>query len=212
MSTPPQPPRGLRISDADRERAAERLQTAMAEGRITFTELDERLAAVYAARYEAELLPPLADLPGAAPAPPPVPARTPTVLRAGMSGIKRTGAWSVPARLRVQSVMGTVLLDFSRAENPHPVVEIELEIAAGSAKLLLPTTPPPTSTASSRPWGRSRAGCRRNPGPAAPTSWCAAAAAWERWSCAAASTSPATTSDPFSTQRLTTAPTALYGY
>jgi hypothetical protein len=138
MSTPPQPPRGLRISDADRERAAERLQTAMAEGRITFTELDERLAAVYAARYEAELLPPLADLPGAAPAPPPVPARTPTVLRAGMSGIKRTGAWSVPARLRVQSVMGTVLLDFSRAENPHPVVEIELEIAAGSAKLLLP--------------------------------------------------------------------------
>ena len=138
MSTPPQPPRGLRISDADRERAAERLQTAMAEGRITFTELDERLAAVYAARYEAELLPPLADLPGATPAPPPVPARTPTVLRAGMSGIKRTGAWSVPARLRVQSVMGTVLLDFSRAENPHPVVEIELEIAAGSAKLLLP--------------------------------------------------------------------------
>jgi hypothetical protein len=138
MSTPPQPPRGLRISDADRERAAERLQTAMAEGRITFTELDERLAAVYAARYEAELLPPLADLPGAAPAPPPVPARTPTVLRAGMSGIKRSGAWSVPARLRVQSVMGTVLLDFSRAENPHPVVEIELEIAAGSAKLLLP--------------------------------------------------------------------------
>jgi hypothetical protein len=138
MSTPPQPPRGLRISDADRERAAERLQTAMAEGRITFTELDERLGAVYAARYEAELLPPLADLPGATPAPPPVPARTPTVLRAGMSGIKRTGAWSVPARLRVQSVMGTVLLDFSRAENPHPVVEIELEIAAGSAKLLLP--------------------------------------------------------------------------
>jgi hypothetical protein len=138
MSTPPQPPRGLRISDADRERAAERLQTAMAEGRITFTELDERLAAVYAARYEAELLPPLADLPGATPAPPPVPARTPTVLRAGMSGIKRTGAWSVPARLRVQSVMGTVLLDFSQAENPHPVVEIELEIAAGSAKLLLP--------------------------------------------------------------------------
>ena len=138
MSTPPQPPRGLRISDADRERAAERLQTAMAEGRITFTELDERLAAVYAARYEAELLPPLADLPGATPAPPPVPARTPTVLRAGMSGIKRTGAWSVPARLRVQSLMGTVLLDFSRAENPHPVVEIELEIAAGSAKLLLP--------------------------------------------------------------------------
>ena len=60
------------------------------------------------------------------------------MLRAGLSGIKRTGAWSVPARLRVQSVMGSVLLDFCRADNPHPVVEIELDIAAGSAKLLLP--------------------------------------------------------------------------
>ena len=36
-----------------------------------------------------------------------------------ISGIKRTGQWSVPARLRVQSVLGTVLLDFSRAENPR---------------------------------------------------------------------------------------------
>jgi hypothetical protein len=141
MSTPPSEPRGLRISDADRQRAAERLQVAMAEGRITLAELDERLAVVYGARYEAELLPPLADLPALVRPAPPVPvapAGPATVLRAGISGIKRTGQWSVPARLRVQSVLGTVLLDFSRAENPHPVVEIELDIAAGSAKLLLP--------------------------------------------------------------------------
>jgi hypothetical protein len=141
MSTSPPEPRGLRISDADRARAAERLQVAMAEGRITLVELDERLAVVYGARYEADLLPPLADLPGPVPMAPPVPTRPagpPTVLRAGFSGIKRTGAWVVPARLRVQSVMGSVLLDFCRAQNPHPVVEIELDIAAGSAKLLLP--------------------------------------------------------------------------
>ena len=58
----PDPP-GLRISDADRERAAERLHTALSEGRITLSELEERLAVVYAARYEADLHPPLADLP-----------------------------------------------------------------------------------------------------------------------------------------------------
>ena len=74
-----QPPPGIRISDADRERAAARLQQALAEGRITLDELEERLAVVYAARYAADLLPPFADLPGddvvpvqhAAPVPPP---------------------------------------------------------------------------------------------------------------------------------------------
>ena len=59
-----QSPRGLRISDADRERAAARLQQALAEGRITLDELEERLTVVYAARYAADLLPPLEDLPG----------------------------------------------------------------------------------------------------------------------------------------------------
>jgi Domain of unknown function (DUF1707) len=141
MSTSPPESRGLRISDADRARAAERLQVAMAEGRITMAELEERLAVVYGARYEGELVPPLADLPGPEPAGVPVPAvpsGPATVLRAGMATIKRTGAWSVPARLRVQSLVGSVLLDFTRADNPHPVVEVELEIAAGSVKLLLP--------------------------------------------------------------------------
>ena len=64
-----QPPRGIRISDADRERAAARLQQAMAEGRITVTELEERLGVVYAARYAADLREPFADLPGTAPTP-----------------------------------------------------------------------------------------------------------------------------------------------
>ena len=60
------------------------------------------------------------------------------VLKAGMSTIKRTGPWRVPPRIRVLSSMGSVLLDFCDAENPHPVVEVELELGAGSAKLLVP--------------------------------------------------------------------------
>ena len=64
MSLPPPDPPGVRISDSDRERAAERLDQAFAEGRITVAELEERVAAVYAALYAAELRPPLADLPG----------------------------------------------------------------------------------------------------------------------------------------------------
>lgn len=41
----------IRISDADREQATGRLHTALAEGRITLVELDERAGQVYAARF-----------------------------------------------------------------------------------------------------------------------------------------------------------------
>lgn len=139
--TQPQP--GIRISDADRERAAARLQQALAEGRITLSELEERLAVVYAARYAADLLPPFADLPGneivAVPpaAPAPQPADRPLVLRTGMGTLRRSGPWTVPSRIRVQSVMGTVILDFGDTTVP-PVVDVSLELGAGSARLLLP--------------------------------------------------------------------------
>jgi len=143
---PPDParPPGIRISDADRERAAQRLHEALAEGRITVQELEERLSAVYAAKYEVDLIPPLIDLPGGQiavlPTSVPVAAANaePVVLKAGMSTIKRTGAWSVPAKLRVQTGMGSVVLDFVEADNPHPVVEVELDLGAGSAKLIVP--------------------------------------------------------------------------
>jgi hypothetical protein len=139
-----QPPPGIRISDADRERAAARLQQALAEGRITLDELEERLAVVYAARYAADLLPPFADLPGdhvvavpqAAPAPAPSTDR-PLLLRAGMGTLRRSGPWTVPSRIRVQSVMGSVILDFCDTTVPS-VVDVALELGAGSARLLLP--------------------------------------------------------------------------
>ncbi|MGH3587041.1 MAG: DUF1707 SHOCT-like domain-containing protein [Pseudonocardia sp.] len=136
--------RGIRISDSDRERAAQRLHQALAEGRITVSELEERLAVVYAARYEADLRPPLADLPGADVAVPPAAAlaapsdAAPVVLRAGMSTIKRSGMWDVPSRLRLQSAMGSVVLDFCDTVLPHPVIDIEVDLGAGSAKLLVP--------------------------------------------------------------------------
>ena len=138
---PPDPP-GIRISDADRERAATRLQQAMAEGRITLSELEERLAVVYAAKYEADLRPPLADLPGdpvAAVVPAAVrPAGRPLVLKAGMSTLKRTGDWDVPPLLKLHSGMGTIVLDFCDTVVRHPVVDIEVDIGAGTVRLLLP--------------------------------------------------------------------------
>ncbi len=138
-----QPPPGIRISDADRERAAARLQQALVEGRITLDELEERLTVVYAARYAADLLPPFADLPGddVVPMPhaaaPPAPMDRPLLLRSGMGTLRRSGPWAVPSRIRVQSVMGSVILDFGDTTVPT-VVDVSLELGAGSARLLLP--------------------------------------------------------------------------
>ena len=54
----------LLASDTERERIAERLRAAAADGRLTLAESDERQAAAYAARTRAELTPLVSDLPG----------------------------------------------------------------------------------------------------------------------------------------------------
>jgi hypothetical protein len=151
-------PRRYRISDADRERAAQRLHGAMAEGRITFAELDERLAQVYAALHAEDLEPPLADLPpehtapsGLAVAPPtsttaaptawqpaPPAGPAPVLLKSGVGDIKRNGPWQVPPVLEVQSTMGDTVLDFTRAVLPQQVVEVRVKLGAGDVKLILP--------------------------------------------------------------------------
>ena len=56
-------PGDLRAGDADRERVAERLRTALDEGRLNLHEYDERLRGAYAAKTYAELDALLTDLP-----------------------------------------------------------------------------------------------------------------------------------------------------
>ena len=56
-------PSELRVSDQQRERAAQELREHFASGRITEEELDERVQAAYSARTEHELSTLLADLP-----------------------------------------------------------------------------------------------------------------------------------------------------
>ncbi|MFF1353598.1 DUF1707 domain-containing protein [Streptomyces sp. NPDC058297] len=63
----------LRASDADRDRVAEVLRDALAEGRLDMEEFDERLEAAYKARTYGELAPLTRDLPGAGAAAPATP-------------------------------------------------------------------------------------------------------------------------------------------
>jgi hypothetical protein len=84
----------LRIGDAERDAVAEVLRTAFAEGRLSDGELDERLAATYAAKTAGELVPLTRDLPpvGAVrPSPPPAPAAPPAP--AGPAPARHRSAW-----------------------------------------------------------------------------------------------------------------------
>jgi uncharacterized protein DUF1707 len=123
----PADPRRLRVADADRDRAAELLRQAAAEGRITFDELDERLSLAYAAKTFADLAALTSDLPGpGVSAPVPMSRRVqapdlaadapiPKFSIAIMSGMKRAGPWLVPPTYTALAVMGGVELDLRHA-------------------------------------------------------------------------------------------------
>ena len=55
----------MRVSDRDRQAAAERLRLALGEGRLDLLEYDDRLARAYAAVTHADLEPLFTDLPAA---------------------------------------------------------------------------------------------------------------------------------------------------
>jgi Domain of unknown function (DUF1707) len=57
----------MRASDADRQAVADRLRTALDEGRLDLSEYDERLQKTYAAKTYGDLNGLLDDLPGAVP-------------------------------------------------------------------------------------------------------------------------------------------------
>lgn len=137
----------MRASDTDRERVAEILRDAAAEGRITLDELDERLDETYRARTYAELAPITEDLPvpdngGTVAARPGVPSTSGSgevlELKAKAGTIARRGNWRVPGRIVVVNPYGDTRLNFREATLLNSVIEIDLTASWGDAKLVLP--------------------------------------------------------------------------
>lgn len=140
-------PSQLRISDADRHRVSEVLREAAGEGRIDLEELEERLEAAYAARTYADLVPITRDLPaGATGRLPERAADAVPVYAAGashteerhlaiLSGLGRTGVWTVPARLTVHCFMGGAQLDLRRAQFAASEVVITVNALMGGADI-----------------------------------------------------------------------------
>lgn len=129
----------MRASDADREKVADVLREAYAEGRLTRAEHEERLAETYQAMTYGDLIPVMRDLPvppgtlaipgvnSLAVAPQAPPATTGIVINPALasketedaiaifSGFKRSGAWTVPPEMSAVCVFGGGELDLTEA-------------------------------------------------------------------------------------------------
>ncbi|MEU0163696.1 DUF1707 domain-containing protein [Streptomyces sp. NPDC006261] len=140
----------IRASDADRDRIADILREAMAEGRLTADEHAERVDLVYRAKTVGELQPLVRDLPaassGAAPRPGPQPYAYgpespdgPTDnLVAVFSSATRKGRWRVGPRTNAFSLFGSVEIDLTEALFSQRLTVINATSIFGSVEIRVP--------------------------------------------------------------------------
>ncbi|MFG2892662.1 DUF1707 domain-containing protein [Streptomyces sp. NPDC048248] len=147
----------LRASDTDRERVAEILRDAVAEGRLAMEEFQERLEATYAARTYGELEPITADLPAAtAPtAPGPLSLRKEGGARswAGrivsgahgsttgvgvLGGFQRKGRWTIGRRFTAVCCIGGGEIDLREADFAGAEIVITCYAVMGGVQLVVP--------------------------------------------------------------------------
>ncbi|MFK0155317.1 DUF1707 domain-containing protein [Streptomyces sp. NPDC090493] len=142
----------LRASDADRERVAEILRDALAEGRLDMEEFEERLEATYKARTYGELTPITRDLPST----PTVSLTKPAVPNgswggrivggegtsswavAVMSGFQRKGRWTVPRRFNSFAFWGGGEIDLREANFADGEVVINCIAIMGGMSVIVP--------------------------------------------------------------------------
>ncbi|MCG7528628.1 DUF1707 domain-containing protein [Streptomyces sp. OfavH-34-F] len=140
----------IRASDADRDRIADILREALAEGRLTADEHAERIDSVYRAKTVGELEPLVRDLPApAGPAPGtataspyaygPEPASGPAEnLVAIFSSSTRRGRWRVGARTNAFSLFGSVEIDLTEALFGQRLTVINATSVFGSVDIRVP--------------------------------------------------------------------------
>ncbi|MGW3943621.1 DUF1707 SHOCT-like domain-containing protein [Streptomyces phaeochromogenes] len=142
----------LRASDADRDRTADILREALAEGRLTAEEHSERVEDVFRAKTVGELEPLVADLPVAhrsrraatfAPAPNrPTPGTVPPVAEenvvAVFSAAVRKGRWRIGRRTHAYAIFGSVEIDLSEAVFEHQQVVIKAIAVFGNVEVRVP--------------------------------------------------------------------------
>jgi hypothetical protein len=142
----------MRISDADRDRAASVLNDALAEGRLSPEEHSQRLDAAFAAKTQADIAPLVSDIPGASaslatPVGPLARTGSASVAKTGgsrsrmisvFSGISRKGVWQVPQQVDAVSVFGETDLDLREAVLPPGEIRIRAISVLGGVDVVVP--------------------------------------------------------------------------
>ncbi|MFJ9926031.1 DUF1707 domain-containing protein [Streptomyces misionensis] len=138
----------LRASDADRDRVADILREALAEGRLTADEHAERVDGVLNAKTVGELEVFVQDLPTAhrsGPGPAPVPPRPADSMPAEsdnvvavLSSTVRRGRWRPGRRLHAYAVFGSVEIDLSEAIFEYQQVVIKAVSVFGDVQVRVP--------------------------------------------------------------------------
>ncbi|WP_323746635.1 DUF1707 SHOCT-like domain-containing protein [Catenulispora pinisilvae] len=141
----------MRASDADRDRVAEALREAYAEGRLDVEEHNERLDRTYQAKTLGELTPLLSDLPQrhthtASPVPGPgnpIPAMPAdyapgSSVTAVFAEQKRGGRWLVPSQTTAAAIFGQVTIDLREAVLTQREVVIVANAVFGSIEIKVP--------------------------------------------------------------------------
>ncbi len=124
----------MRASDDDRHRVSEILRIAAGEGRLSLSELDDRLESAFAAKTYADLDEVVADLPAAYE----LTGHDELIVDAVLSDVRRSGAWVVPRTVTVKPMIGDIKLDFRKANCRHAIVDIKIVAGMGSVILIVP--------------------------------------------------------------------------
>ena len=129
----------LRASDADRERAVERLREHAVEGRLTLEEFTERMSAAYLARTNRELEELARDLPSVHAPAVSVSRRGPTRLMFSIFGsTERKGRIRMARRLVCLVVFGNADLDLRQATLEGDVITIVAYGIFGAIDIYVP--------------------------------------------------------------------------
>jgi hypothetical protein len=133
----------------ERDRVIAWLTDAFAQGALEVDEFERRVGLAQTGSSTTELQALTADLslapPSGAPAPAPARSLVPeaqvrrsaTVVSV-MGGTRRTGAWTVPRKLKVVALMGGSQLDFREAHLPAGRIDVHVMALMGGVELIVP--------------------------------------------------------------------------
>jgi hypothetical protein len=130
----------LRASDADRDRTAAALASALAAGRLTHAEHADRLDAAYAAKTLGDLVPLTRDLPAedqdGASLDSAGPGRARVAAR--FSKVIRSGRWVAGRRTRLTAHFGALIVNLNEAVLPGREVTLEIDAFCGKLVVIVP--------------------------------------------------------------------------